>query len=119
MNEGLIQVLEWLHAECREARTFIGRGGKLLPLTLNTVDLRAQVHDAGVFLVPIEALDTLAPIVQDKLRVPVPFAGLGDMVIPSDMMVGKRWCKKPKSGGDKYMNEGLVGWKPGQPLHWL
>lgn len=119
MNEGLINVLEWLQKECREARTFIGRGGKLLPFTLDTVDLRAQVHDAGVFLVPIEALDTIAPLVQSKLSVPVPFGDLGDMVIPSDMMVGKRWCKKPKSGGDHYMNEGLVGWKPGQPLHWL
>jgi DNA polymerase I-like protein with 3'-5' exonuclease and polymerase domains len=119
MNEGLINVQSWLLKECREAKTFIGRDGKLLSFKPDVADLRAQVHDAGVFLVPIEALDTLAPLIQDRLRVPVPFGDLGDMIIPSDMMVGKRWNKKPKSGGDRYMNEGLVEWCPGQPLHWL
>ena len=117
MNEGLIQVQSWLLKECRDARTFIGREGRLLPFKPSVADLRAQVHDAGVFLVPIEALDTLAPMIQDRLRFPVEFP-CGTMVIPSDLMVGKRWCKAPKKGADRYMREGLVDWKPGQELHW-
>lgn len=125
MNEGLCQVQEWLLKECKEAKTFIGRKGKLLPFKPSTVDLRAQVHDAGVFLLPIEALDTLAPLVQSKLAYPVDFGDLGVMTIPSDMMVGRRWCKAPKKpeGNDKFMStymiEGLKDWKPGQQLHWL
>lgn len=125
MNEGLCQVQEWLLKECKDAKTFLGRKGRLLPFKPDTVDLRAQVHDAGVFLIPIEALDTLAPIIQTKLQYPVDFGELGQMIIPSDMMVGRRWCKAPKKllEGDKFMSkymvEGLKSWKPGKPLHWL
>lgn len=120
MNEGLIQVQSWLLKECRDAKTFIGRKNRLIPFRPSLIDLRAQVHDAGVFLIPIEALDTLAPMVQKKLEFPVDFGPLGLMTIPSDMMVGKRWCKKPKKpGAEQYMYEGLADWKPGQALHWL
>lgn len=125
INEGLCQVQEWLLKECRDARSFIGRKGRLIPFTPRVADLRAQVHDAGVFLVPIDALDTLAPIIQEKLSYPVDFGELGQMVIPSDMTVGRRWCKAPKAlePDDKfmrnYMVEGLKSWKPGKPLHWL
>jgi hypothetical protein len=125
MNEGLCQVQEWLLKECRDAKTFLGRKGKLLPFKPEVADLRAQVHDAGVFLVPIEGLDSLAPIIQDKLKYPVDFGHLGQMIIPSDMMVGRRWCKAPKKPeeGDKFMQrfmiEGLKSWAPGKPLHWL
>lgn len=120
MNEGLCNVQAWLLKECRDAATFIGRNGKLLPFRPNVIDLRAQVHDAGVFLIPIEALDTLAPMIQDRLRVPVDFGELGEMIIPSDMSVGRRWNKYPKGkGASMVMSEGLKDWKPGQPLHWL
>jgi len=119
MNEGLINACLWLKRQCKEARSFIGRSGQLIPFSPNVADLRAQVHDAGVFIVPIDALDTLAPMLQAQLIVPVDFGDLGEMVIPSDMMVGRRWCKRPKEGGSSFMNEGLVPWKPGQPLHWL
>lgn len=119
INEGLVQVCSWLNSACREARTFIGRHGRLIPFKPNVVDLRAQVHDAGVFLIPIEALDTLAPMVQDRLEFPVDFGPLGCMVIPSDMSVGKRWNKLPKKGADMYTRQGLKEWQPGQPLHWL
>lgn len=121
MNEGLIQVQQWLLKECRDARTFIGRNGRLLPFTPATIDLRAQVHDAGVFLIPIEALDSLAPMIQDRLQYPVDFGEMGTMLIPSDMTVGKRWNKLPKDlkGAGMYMREGLKDWKPGQELHWL
>lgn len=121
MNEGLIQVQAWLLKECREARAFIGRSGKLLPFRPEIADLRAQVHDAGVFLVPIDGIDYLAKQIQTHLSFPVDFGSMGTMIIPSDIMVGRRWCKKPKSNGDRYMNEGLVAFKPlsGQKLHWL
>jgi DNA polymerase I-like protein with 3'-5' exonuclease and polymerase domains len=118
MNEGLVQVQSWLKAECREAKMFLGRKNKLLRWSPDVVDLRAQVHDAGVFLLPIEALDTLAPMIQKKLEFPVDFGPLGSMVIPSDLMVGKRWCKAPKKRAGNYMDEGLKDWTPGQPLHW-
>lgn len=122
MNDGLIQVQEWLMKECREARSFIGRSGKLIPFTPGNADLRAQVHDAGVFLVPIDGVDYLAKQIQTRLSVPVDFGSMGQMIIPSDCMVGRRWNKKPKkSNGDRFMNEGLVDFKPlsGQKLHWL
>jgi DNA polymerase I-like protein with 3'-5' exonuclease and polymerase domains len=119
MNLGLIQVLEWLRSEVKDHACFLGRSGKLLPFTLDTVDLRAQVHDAGVFIIPIEALDTIAPMVQDKLSVTIPFGDLGAMTIPSDMMVGRRWNKRPKKVKGGLMDEGLLSWKPGQKLHWL
>lgn len=98
MNEGLIQVLSWLRKNAPE------------------VSLVAQVHDAGVFICPIDGIDEIAKMIQHHLIVPVPFPGLGDMIIPSDITIGKRWCKKPKSGGDRYMSQGLVSWKPGEPL---
>lgn len=122
MNEGLIQVQEWLRHECREAHTFLGRSGKLIPFTPNNADCRAQVHDAGVFLVPIDGVDFLAKQIQTRLSVPVDFGSMGTMIIPSDVMVGRRWNKAPKkSNGDRFMNEGLVDFKPlsGQKLHWL
>jgi DNA polymerase I-like protein with 3'-5' exonuclease and polymerase domains len=116
MNEGLYQVQAFLLRECKDAKSFVGRKTKqqraLCPLR---GDLRAQVHDAGVFLVPIEALSELAPKIQKQLEYPVDFGNLGTMVIPSDMTVGKRWCKyKPKP----ILKEGLRDYTPGQQLHW-
>jgi hypothetical protein len=119
MNEGLYQVARWLQRECKEAKTFLGRKGRLIPFRPDTLDLRAQVHDAGVFLIPIEALDTLAPMVQKQLEFPVDFGSLGVMTIPSEAMVGKRWCKLPKKDATMYTREGLKDWQPGQELHWL
>lgn len=117
MNEGLVQVLDWLRRECRDAATFLGRDGKLIPFTLDTIDIRAQVHDAGVFILPLEALDTLAPLIQDRMEFPVDFGSQGIMRIPSELMLGRRWNKA--KGADRYMREGLKAWTPGQPLHWL
>jgi len=125
MNEGLLNVQEWLLRNCREAATFLGRDGRLLPFKPSVVDLRAQVHDAGVFLVPLEALDELAPVIQKKLEYPVDYGDLGQMLIPSDMSCGLRWNKAPelKTGGydlsDPYLRTGLRDWRPGQELHWL
>lgn len=125
MNEGLIQTQQWLLKNCREAKTFVGRNGRLRPFRPEVADLRAQVHDAGVFLVPIDGLDDLAPQLQKRLEYPVDFGAQGVMLIPSDASVGKRWNKAPKlrTGGSdlshSYLQEGLRDWKPGQELHWL
>jgi hypothetical protein len=63
-------------------------------------------------------------MIQKKLEFPVDFGPLGSMVIPSDLMVGKRWCKAPKDKNGRYiesgyMAAGLRDWTPGQALHWL
>jgi DNA polymerase I-like protein with 3'-5' exonuclease and polymerase domains len=126
MNEGLIQVQQWLLRNCREGKTFLGRGGRLLPFKPNVADLRAQVHDAGVFLIPLDGLDELARAIQRQLEYPIDFGDLGTMLIPSDMMIGKRWNKKPKPdkagnyerGFTPSMLQGLASWSPGQALHW-
>lgn len=122
MNEGLIQVQEWLLKCCREAKTYLGRNGRLLPFRPNVVDLRAQVHDAGVFLVPIDGLDEIAAEVQERLAYPVDYGSLGVMTIPSDMSVGKHWNKYPEDEDapniTPQMWMGLKSWKPGQELHW-
>lgn len=114
MNEGLVQVMTWIKANMDDATWRLNR--KL------RVDLRAQIHDAGLFIVPIEALDEVAPQISKRLEFPVEFPGVGTMLISNDVMVGKRFCKKPK-GGSKWgshpvMREGLVDWQPGQALHW-
>jgi DNA polymerase I-like protein with 3'-5' exonuclease and polymerase domains len=112
MNEGLIQVMTWIKANM---------DNKTWKLNRQLADLRSQIHDAGVFLVPLEALEEVAPIIEQKLLFPVEFPGIGTMSIRSDMMVGKRFCKKPKGGKWKLhpvMSQGLADWEPGQPLHW-
>jgi DNA polymerase-1 len=108
MNEGLIQVMHWIKANMDR------KDWKL------NADLRSQIHDAGVFLIPIEALDEVGPIISKKLEYPVDFPGVGTMLISNDMMVGKRFCKKAKGkwASHPVMKQGLVDWKPGQELHW-
>lgn len=121
MNEGLMQTQSWLLKECRDARTFIGsaRNKCLYPLRAN---LRAQVHDAGVFLIPIEAIEELAPRIKDKLIYPVDFGDLGIMRIPTDMELGKTWMKLPEDKAEitnKWEAGGLRGYRPGDDLGWL
>lgn len=98
MNLGLIEAQAWLLKNCPEC------------------SLVAQVHDAGVFICPIDGIDNIAREIQTRLIVPVDFGSLGAMTIPSDIMIGRRWNKRPKTGGDRYMQEGLVDWRPGEPL---
>lgn len=105
-NAGLVQLQDWI---IREQRNTI-------------IDLRAQVHDSGVFLVPIEALDELVPEMQRRVEYPIDFGDLGVMLIPTEAQVGRRWCKVPKKqkrGVVPIMYEGLKDWTPGQELHWL
>lgn len=109
MNEGLIQVMRWIKRNMDSAT-----------VRLN-VDLRSQIHDAGVFLVPIDELDQVAPLISQELQYPVEFPGVGTMLIKNDVMVGKRFCKKPKGGkwlNHPIMSQGLLDWEPGQAIHW-
>lgn len=105
MNQGLLQAQAWVLQNLKTTNRLIA-------------DLRAQVHDAGVFLVPLDALAEVTPLIQKKLEVPVDFGNKGTMLIPNDVMVGKRWCKAAKKGKG-YMLEGLKDYSPGQELHWL
>lgn len=98
MNLGLIEAQDWCLRNAPE------------------VSLVAQVHDAGVFLCPLDGISEIALEIQKRLIIPVDFGPLGSMIIPSDITVGRRWNKKPKTGGNRYMKEGLVGWQPGSAL---
>lgn len=106
MNEGLCRGQEWCLRELATHQRLVA-------------DVRAQVHDSGLFLVPIDILTEVALELTKVMTVPVDFGPLGQMVIPFDLSVGRRWCKAPKKGADRYMQEGLKPWTPGQQLHWL
>lgn len=107
-NEGLCQLQRWLLRHARDVRPMF--------------DLRAQVHDSGVFLVPLDILDEIVPLMQKELEFPVDFGDLGVMLIPTDASVGRRWNKLPKGPGphkSRFMLEGLdEDWQPGKKLHW-
>lgn len=99
MNEGLLQVLDWAKRAAAP------------------IELIAQVHDSGLFIVPIKELEHLAAEILKHQLFPVDFGNLGVMQIPSDLQVGLTWCKKPKSGGNAYERVGLVDYEIGQELH--
>ena len=77
--------------------------------SLKVADLRAQVHDAGVFLLPLDGLEYIAVEVQEQLAFPVDFGDLGVMTIPSDMSIGRRWNKLPKKNGTELHKRRLEG----------
>jgi DNA polymerase I-like protein with 3'-5' exonuclease and polymerase domains len=108
MNEGLLQVQRWL---LRNAAHVLRQSW--------CAGLSAQVHDAGVFLLPIDELPQLIPQLQQHLLYPVDFGELGVMSIPSDVMYGKRWNKAPKKNGDRYTLQGLRDYNPSDDLSWL
>lgn len=101
-DEGLVQLQRWIMANAKS----------------DIIDLRAQVHDSGVFLVPIDMLDEVIPLMQKALEYPVDFGELGTMLIPTDVEVGRRWCKVPKQNPNRFLIEGMKSWSPGQALHW-
>lgn len=108
MNEGLFLGQQWCLKHLKTRNQYIA-------------DLRAQVHDSGLFLVPIDILDDVAVELAKVMTFPVDFGPLGLMTIPFDFSVGKRWNKAPKREQEQtvYTKQGLVDWKPGQKLHWL
>jgi len=118
MNEGLINVQMWIKSQLPEAKMAIGRGRQLLPFNPRVPDLRAQVHDAGVFIVPIDGLAEISVKLGKLLEYPVDFGSKGVMLIKNDVMVGKRWCKQPKKPLGHWRDEGLADYTPGQELHW-
>lgn len=115
-NEGLCQLQRFLLRYCADVHPWDNSGFKR-----PVADLRAQVHDSGVFLVPLDILDDIVPIMQQQLEFPVDFGELGTMLIPTDASVGRRWNKKPKygNGSGRFMHEGLdEDWTPGSKLAW-
>jgi DNA polymerase-1 len=102
MNEGLCRVQEFLKKECNCARALAKADGGTL----------AQVHDAGLFLIPIsEAPDILEEILK-RIVVPVEWPELGTMTIPAEMSIGLNWGK---SKGKKNP-AGLKTWQPGESI---
>lgn len=112
MNEGLKQAFAWL---MRYAPHIAKRTWK----EFGTGPLNAQVHDAGVFLLPIDEVHDLVPKINEQLHYPVDFGDMGVMTIPFDASIGKRWNKKPKKGGDRYSLQGQTGYTPGMSLDFL
>lgn len=103
-NEGLMNLQHWV---LRNAKGSV-------------IDLRAQVHDSGVFLLPISEAHDLIPLMQEQLKFPIDFGALGTMVIPTDATVGKRWNKKPKRPGNDrasaVLAQGQRDYTPGMSL---
>lgn len=126
MNEGLVQVMRWIKASTDPTTMVLNAqlqrelAEMRVARTLRTVDLRAQIHDAGVFLVPIPLLAEATKVLTERLKVPVTFPGVGTMCISNDVMVGKRFCKKAKGkwAAHPVMKQGLADYEPGQELHW-
>ena len=106
MNEGLVRGQQWCLKHLATTSRLVA-------------DVRAQVHDCGVFLIPLDILDDVAVELAQVMTVPVDFGNLGTMSIPFDFSVGKRWNKYPKGAGTMYTRQGLKPWRPGQKLHWL
>lgn len=105
MNEGLIQAQQWAL--------------KHMPLRSPMLaDLRSQIHDAGLFLVPRKELDHVAAELTEALKYPVDFGAAGVMVLDNDISVGKRWNKAKPGKSKGFMAQGQLDWHPGQPLHW-
>lgn len=103
MNEGLMQVQRWLLRNARH------------------VSLLAQVHDAGIFIAPIDEIPDLVPHITRELIYPVDFGDLGTMIIPSDCQIGKTLTKQPKkkNGATRWELVGLRDYEQGADLSWL
>lgn len=101
MNEGLIQVQEWLIKECDYARIMAHTDAGLL----------AQAHDAGMFLIPIDGAGDILRNILERMVYPVDFGSQGVLKIPAEMSIGLNWGKmKDKNPA------GLREWKPGDEV---
>lgn len=121
MNEGLMAIQSWIVSNLRGSTAWIGRRGNLIPISAKTPDMRAQVHDSGVFIVPIDGVAEIAQQLLTLAKVPVDFGPLGEMIVPSDLTIGKVWCKeKPiAKGGNRTTALGLRDYTPGDSLDFL
>jgi len=108
MNEGLIQVQNYLMKECDYARVMANTDAGLL----------AQVHDAGLFLIPVDGAEEILPEVLRRMVYPVEWQGLGTMSIPAEMSVGLNWAKSKfdKKTGKWKNPAGMREWTPGSEL---
>jgi DNA polymerase I-like protein with 3'-5' exonuclease and polymerase domains len=119
MNEGLIQVQQWIKQQLPEAKTLLGRGKRLLEFNPRVPDLRAQIHDAGVFIVPLDGIAEIARELTQRLQYPIHFPGVGDMLIKNDVLIGKRWNKAHKGETHRFLKQGLRDYEPGDDVSWL
>lgn len=101
MNEGLIQVQDYLIKECDYARIMAN----------NDAGLLAQVHDAGMFLIPIDGAEEILANILQRIVFPVDFGSFGTMSIPAEMSIGLNWGKERKGNP-----AGLRAWEPGSSV---
>lgn len=102
MNEGLMVVQNWLMRECDYARVMANTDAGLL----------AQVHDAGLFLIPIDGAEEILSTILRLMVFPVEWPELGTMSIPAEMSIGLNWAKAKGSKNPAGMQE----WKPEQGI---
>lgn len=117
MNEGLKQAQRWLLRNAPHV-------AKQTWQQFGTSPIMAQVHDAGVFLLPIDEVHQLVPLLEQQLLYPVDFGTRGVMTIPFDASIGKSWnkLKLDKTGapkGSKYERGGQRGYKLNMDLGFL
>lgn len=106
MNEGLMQCQAWLLKNLNHTLPErLGWG-----LAYNRAGLLAQVHDAGLFLLPSSEADDIITELLQQIIFPVDFGHLGTMRIPADAQIGRRWSKKKDKKG---LADGLQDWTPG------
>lgn len=101
MNEGLMNVQDWLIREADYKRIMANTDAGLL----------AQVHDAGLFLLPIDGAEQLLAGILERMIVPVEWPGLGTMTIPAEMSIGLNWGKQKDKNP-----AGLQSWQPEQAV---
>jgi DNA polymerase I-like protein with 3'-5' exonuclease and polymerase domains len=101
MNEGLMQVQEYLIKECDYAAIMAN----------NDAGLIAQVHDAGAFLIPLDGAPEILESILQHIVFPVDFGSQGVMAIPAEMSVGLNWGKEKRNNP-----AGLRAWKPGDGI---
>lgn len=101
MNEGLCEVQSWLIKECDYASIMAHADAGLL----------MQVHDAGLFLIPIDGAEEILAGILQRMVIPVEWPDQGTMLIPAEMSIGLNWGKtKDKNPA------GLSPWQPGQGI---
>lgn len=114
MNEGLLQVQHWLVKELNHVNDIPYKGGAGISYARG--GLLAQVHDAGLFLLPQAEANEIIPELLRRIIYSVDFGARGVMTIPAEASVGRRWSKqKPKKG----FTDGMREWKPGMDLSQL
>ena len=56
------------------------------------VPLIAQIHDAGIFDVPLRRVDEVKQIIREVMEAPIEVNGR-KVVFPIDLKVGERWSE--------------------------